>query len=41
MEKVKRLKVDELRTELASRGLMTGGVKSDLAARLKSCFTYM
>ena len=33
-ETVKRLKVGELRTELASRGLATDGVKSDLAARL-------
>jgi len=37
VEKVKRLKVDELRTELASRGLTTRGVKSDLAARLEKC----
>jgi len=35
-EKVKRLKVGELRSELASRGLATGGVKSDLAARLEA-----
>jgi hypothetical protein len=37
VEKVKRLKVGELRLELASRGLATGGVKSDLAARLERC----
>ena len=36
VEKVKRLKVGELRTELASRGLATDGVKADLAARLEA-----
>jgi hypothetical protein len=35
-DKVKRLKVGELRTELASRGLATAGVKADLAARLEA-----
>ena len=35
-EKVKRLKVGELRTELASRGLATDGAKADLAARLEA-----
>jgi hypothetical protein len=35
-EKVKRLKVGEMRAELASRGLATDGYKSDLAARLEA-----
>ena len=38
-ERVKRLKVSELRGELASLGLPTDGVKSDLAARLEEAAT--